>query len=73
MIMDNENACKARILAQLLYRAIVRYVKAKKAQITERKSNFSLDSSRVQRQRVVGNKQLQAKTSLREELKGRML
>lgn len=66
--MDNENACKARILAQLLYRAIVRYVKAKKAQITERKSNFSLDSSRIKRQRVVATKD-----SLREELKGRML
>lgn len=51
--MDNENACKARILAQLLYRAIVRYVKAKKTQITERKANFSLDSSRIKRGNVI--------------------
>lgn len=40
---------KPEMLARLIYKAIVRYVRTKKALETGRKSNFRLDSKRVWR------------------------
>ena len=40
---------KPEILARLIYKAIVRYVRTKKALETGRKSNFRLDSKRIWR------------------------
>lgn len=46
---DNKLISKPAILAQLIYKAIVRYVKAKKSPEITRKSNFRLDSRRIWR------------------------
>lgn len=40
---------KPEILAKTIYKAIVRYVKAKKTMESGRKSNFRLDSGRIWR------------------------
>lgn len=40
---------KPEMLARLIYKAIVRYVRTKKVLETGRKSNFRLDSKRVWR------------------------
>ena len=46
---DNELVSKSAILAQLIYKAIVRYTKAKRSPITTNNSRFSLDFNRVWR------------------------
>ncbi len=45
----NELISKSAILAQLIYKAIVRYAKAKMSPITANNSRFSLDFNRVWR------------------------
>ena len=44
---DDKNISKSTILARLIYKAIVRYVKAKKSPITMKNSKFSLDFNRI--------------------------
>ena len=46
---DNELISKSAILAQLIYKAIVRYAKAKRSPITANNSRFRLDFNRVWR------------------------
>ena len=46
---DNDIISKPAILARLIYKAIVRYIKAKKSLVAERKVNFKLDSERIWR------------------------
>lgn len=44
---DNQNFSKAEILAEIIYKAIVRYSIAKKDAKTNKKANFRLDCERV--------------------------
>ena len=46
---DNKMISKSAILARLIYKAIVRYVKAKKSTNTARNLKFDLDFNRVWR------------------------
>ena len=46
---DNKMISKSAILARLIYKAIVRYVKAKKSPMTAKNPKFSLDFNRVWR------------------------
>ena len=46
---DDKIISKSTILARLIYKAIVRYVKAKKSPNTARNLKFSLDFNRVWR------------------------
>lgn len=46
---DGGKFSKATILAEIIYRAIVRYTKAKKSLIGDKKSHFRLDLSRIWR------------------------
>lgn len=44
---DNQNFSKAKILAEIIYKAIVRYSIVKKDAKTNKKANFRLDCERV--------------------------
>lgn len=50
MLMEYENEkqsdSKATILAKIIYEAIIRYTKAKKSLVSDKKSHFRLDSKR---------------------------
>jgi len=48
-MQKNKKFSKATILAELIYKAIIRYTKAKKSLISNKKDKFALDSERVWR------------------------
>lgn len=53
---DNDKGLfKAEILAELIYKAIVRYTKARKLVKERERSNFRLDSERILRGNVTEN------------------
>ena len=46
---ENKDVSKSEMLARLIYKAIVRYIEAKKSPITEKNPKFELDFNRVWR------------------------
>ena len=49
---DDKNISKPAMLAQLIYKAIVRYIKANKSPISMKNTKLSLDYNRVWRGNV---------------------
>jgi hypothetical protein len=52
---DDKNISKSTILARLIYKAIVRYVKAKKSLMITKNPKFSLDINRIWRGNIQGS------------------
>ncbi len=60
---DDKMISKTTILARLIYKAIVRYVKAKKSPITIKNPKFGLDFNRVWRGNIRESIDLLEKTN----------